>query len=128
MIDAHGRDAVHSQATPTDWANRLRDIGLKVTQARIAVLVALHAMNQATPEEIHSFAVEIGDPLNMRSVYRGLDTHTEHGLVSHIHLNETSPSFQLAERADRGYLVCEQCGRIEQLRARDRYDDQCPHA
>ena len=67
-------------------------------------------------------AEEIADGLGGRitqsdiaSVYRNLETLGGLGLVRHFHAGHGPGRYVLESRADREYLACEACGRIESV-------------
>lgn len=92
----------------------VRRSGLRLTLARRLVLEAL----LAAPGPIS--AEEIADGLGGRitqsdiaSVYRNLETLGSIGLVRHFHAGHGPGRYVLESGADREYLACESCGRIE---------------
>jgi Fur family ferric uptake transcriptional regulator len=94
----------------------VRRSGLRLTLARRLVLEAL----LAAPEPIS--AEEIADGLGGRitqsdiaSVYRNLETLGSLGLVRHFHAGHGPGRYVLESRADREYLACEACGRVESV-------------
>ena len=67
-------------------------------------------------------AEEIADGLGGRitqsdiaSVYRNLETLGSLGLVRHFHAGHGPGRYVLESRADREYLACESCGRVESV-------------
>jgi Fur family ferric uptake transcriptional regulator len=94
----------------------VRSSGLRLTSARRLVLEALLAADGPISAE------EIADGLGGRmtqsdiaSVYRNLDTLGSLGLVRHFHAGHGPGRYVLEGRADREYLACESCGRIESV-------------
>ena len=90
--------------------------GLRLTSARRLVLEALLAAGGPISAE------EIADGLGGRmtksdiaSVYRNLDTLGSLGLVRHFHAGHGPGRYVLQSRADREYLACEACGRVESV-------------
>jgi len=94
----------------------VRRSGLRLTLARRLVLEALLAASEPISAE------EIADGLGGRitqsdiaSVYRNLETLGSLGLVRHFHAGHGPGRYVLESRADREYLACEACGRIESV-------------
>ncbi|MEY2441649.1 MAG: hypothetical protein QOJ46_1075 [bacterium] len=94
----------------------VRRSGLRLTLARRLVLEALLAAREPISAE------EIADGLGGRitqsdiaSVYRNLETLGSLGLVRHFHAGHGPGRYVLESRADREYLACEACGRVESV-------------
>jgi Fur family ferric uptake transcriptional regulator len=94
----------------------VRGSGLRLTAARRLVLEALLAADGPISAE------EIADGLGGRmtqsdiaSVYRNLDTLGSLGLVRHFHAGHGPGRYVLEGRADREYLACESCGRVQSV-------------
>jgi len=68
------------------WAELLHAIGLRQTTPRLMVLDALSALGHGRVEDIHQAVVERAPAVSLSTVYRQLETLTEHGVVSHTHL------------------------------------------
>ncbi len=102
----------------------LQAAGHAWTRPRSAVLQVL--VTGATPlkvEEIHDRLSRRpgGRGINLSSVYRTLNLLHALGVVRRVQLGDGAYRFELAEgyRAHHHHLVCEACGRIEDVR-------QCP--
>lgn len=98
----------------TEAIDAVRRSGLRLTSARRLVLEALLTADGPIAAE------EIADGLGGRmtqsdiaSVYRNLDTLGSIGLVRHFHAGHGPGRYVLESRADREYLACESCGRVE---------------
>jgi len=109
-------------APPTlgDVRKVLRDVGLRVTVARIAVMEHLRA---ATGPETHA---EVSDALategfDRATIYRNLTELTEAGLVSRVDLGDHMWRFEWrrSEHAGRGedhpHFLCTSCGEVSCL-------------
>ena len=105
-----------SEAWP-DWAGRLHASGLRSTSQRLMILDELHKANHVIAQQIHDRLAGISTPPDVSTIYRNLQTLTEIGLVSHVHLGGLTPSYVLAERAPYGHLVCRNCGHVTELSA-----------
>ncbi|MBI2469441.1 MAG: transcriptional repressor [Candidatus Rokubacteria bacterium] len=99
----------------------LQDAGHAWTRPRSAVLHVLVVV--ATPlkvEEIHDRLGRRsgGRGINLSSVYRTLNLLHALGVVRRVQLGDGAQRYELAEgyRAHHHHLVCEACGRIEDVR------------
>lgn len=94
------------------YENTLNNAGLKITQARLAILEILD--KNARPlavTEIHSLLFEKGIHKNPVTTYRVLDKLTTENLVKRIELQEGKFRYEKSG-TDHHHLVCEKCGRI----------------
>ena len=97
------------------WAELLHAIGLRQTTPRLMVLDALSALGHGRVEDIHQAVVERAPAVSLSTVYRQLETLTEHGVVSHTHLLAGTKTYQLVSHADHAHLVCRDCGAVVEL-------------
>jgi Fur family ferric uptake transcriptional regulator len=96
-----------SAAAAEDLADRLRGLGLRVTQQRAHVLGAVRALGHATPEQI----CESVSGVDVTTVYRTLELLEQIGLVRHAHLGHGAPSYRPAED-EHIHVVCHACGAV----------------
>ena len=94
-----------------DVARALREAGGRFSAARRRVLEALFAADAPLPAD----AVAPG--LDRASVYRALEYLEELGVVRHVHLGHGPGLYALTGGAEREYLVCERCNRVEAVDA-----------
>lgn len=107
--------SVSASPTPVeqDWVDRLRDTGLRMTQPRRRVLLALERLGHATPEELNvALEHDGGTSLPASTIYRNLESLAGAGLVRHSHVHHGAPTYHLPEHGDHLHLVCRSCGRI----------------
>lgn len=100
--------------TVDDLVGTLRDQGLRLTGARLAVctiLVDSHG-EHLTATDIHR-RVEDAErrPIDQSTVYRTLDTLERAGLLTHTHLGHGALVYHLATEAAHQHLMCRSCGR-----------------
>jgi Fur family transcriptional regulator, ferric uptake regulator len=100
----------------------IRSQGLRVSATRKLVLDALFAANVPLSAEEIAGAGEDPPRADLASVYRNLEALERLGLVRHVHLGHGPGLYALAAAADREHLVCESCGRVEALGARELED------
>ena len=96
-----------SAAAADDLADRLRGLGLRVTQQRTQVLDAVRTLGHATPEQI----CESVSGVDVTTVYRTLELLEQIGLVRHAHLGHGAPSYRPAED-EHIHVVCHACGAV----------------
>ena len=94
----------------------VRRTGLRLTASRRLVLEALLAARK--PISAEDIADGLGGRMtqsDIASVYRNLDTLGSLGLVRHFHAGHGPGRYVLESRADREYLACESCGRVQSV-------------
>ncbi|MBW8792615.1 MAG: transcriptional repressor [Streptomyces sp.] len=96
------------------WQQELRARGYRLTPQRQRVLEAVGVLGHATPEAISE---QVGDGVNLSTVYRSLELLEDLGLVRHTHLNHGSPSYSVAGSADHVHLVCRDCEAVLEVGA-----------
>ena len=75
----------------SDWRERLREQGYRLTPQRELVLDAVEKLGHATPDEVLAEVRDALDAVNVSTVYRTLEVLEELGLVRHAHLSATAP-------------------------------------
>lgn len=96
----------------------LRAGGLCVSVARRVVLEALFAAGGPVSAERIAAGIEGRVPRSdLASVYRNLETLDRLGLVRHFHLGHGPGLYVLSRDIEREYLVCEDCGSLEEVEA-----------
>jgi len=96
----------------------LRSEHLRVTAARRAICAVLAEAHQEhlTAVAIHERAVaRAGISIDPSTVYRTIEVLQRLGLLHHVHLGLGPGIVHLADDADHHHLVCERCGRTEDL-------------
>jgi Fur family ferric uptake transcriptional regulator len=91
----------------------IRNMGLKVTQQRLAILEALsqgraHVTAQEVFEGVHREHPEIG----FATVYRFLRKLTEEGFVTEVRMGGLPARYELTPKNHHDHLTCQQCGKI----------------
>lgn len=92
-----------------DILERLRDEGVRLTDARRTVVAALVAAGQhPTADTIARLAAEDDPSLHRSTVYRTLDALTELGVIDHVHLGHSGAVYHFADEGDL-HVVCQAC-------------------
>jgi Fur family ferric uptake transcriptional regulator len=110
-MDAPGSAGIGGQTS----AQRLREVGLRVTQARLKVLhVLADRGGHLSADDIVAELCERGTPLPRASVYGVVAALLTHGLLM---LTDIGPGRALYEFADRWHhhFVCRTCGAIQDV-------------
>lgn len=90
----------------------LRRSGERVTQPRRAVLRALAGLDDHPTAEQIVAEVEAASPgVHRATVYRTLETLSELGIVTHVHVGHGATSYHLAERQHL-HAQCQVCGAV----------------
>lgn len=92
-------------------ARQLRDVGLRVTAPRIAVLGVLDGQPHATADTVAGHVRSRLGRVSTQAVYDVLAACTEAGLVRRIE-PAGSPALFETRTGDHHHLVCRSCGRI----------------
>jgi Fur family ferric uptake transcriptional regulator len=104
----------------SDWAAeadaRLRERGHRGGAARSAVIAYLAAQGCCNgAQEIHDALRARGLRVGLATVYRVLDTLSEHGLVQRVDVGDGVARYEPVRRDDghHHHLVCDDCGKVE---------------
>jgi Fur family ferric uptake transcriptional regulator len=98
---------------PAAFKRMIRQMGLKVTQQRIAILETLsggraHVTAQEVFEIVNAKYPEIG----FATVYRFLRKMNENKMVSEVRMGGLPARYELTPRRHHDHLTCTQCGQI----------------
>jgi Fur family ferric uptake transcriptional regulator len=100
----------------------LRERGLRLTAPRRAVCSVL-----ATAHDQHLTAAELGERVEQllgravdpATIYRTIDILEQAGHVHHVHFGHGAGVVHLVEESNHHHLVCERCGRTEDVPMED---------
>jgi Fe2+ or Zn2+ uptake regulation protein len=97
--------------------DQLSERGMRRTAARQTILEVLFSTSDhLTAEELAERVQRRFPSVDVSTVYRTLDVLEGLEIVDHVHLAHGPAVYHLAED-DHQHLVCEQCGRVEELPA-----------
>ena len=96
----------------TEWQERLRASGHRLTPQRELVLVAVEHLGHATPDEVYAEVRAHSESINLSTVYRTLELLDELGLIRHAHLSDRAPTYHSARGHEHAHLVCRECRRV----------------
>ncbi|MCX7793604.1 MAG: transcriptional repressor [Thermodesulfovibrionales bacterium] len=91
---------------------KYKDIGLKLTPQRLAVLEYLEGnKNHPSVEEIYRAVREKYPTMSLATVYNILETLKEKGLVQELNIDPQKKRFD-PDTSSHHHLICTGCGRI----------------
>jgi len=94
----------------------LHKVDLKTTPAREAVLELLYeARAPLDVGAIIGYLSKTGIETDPATIFRMMNTFTEKGITRQIQLHEGKARYELASLPEHHHLVCEKCGRIEDI-------------
>lgn len=92
----------------------LKEVGLRATPARIAILGLLQA--DARPTEVKTILRKLkAKAPDQATVYRVLSSLVEAGLVKTVSLKAGIESYEIADLPHHHHLTCEKCGYVEDV-------------
>ena len=100
----------------TDFVHLLRKVSLRVTKTRLALLEALQGKK---PQDVQSLLQTLSHrhrSVHKTTVYRDLDAFAKVGLISTVQFGDSVIRYELAEQPHNHHLVCNDCGRVEDVR------------
>ena len=95
--------------TDADW---LREAGLRVTSARLAILEVVRAGNHPGTDEIARAARDRVGYVTLQAVYEALNTLTSAGLLRRIGPAGSPARYESRTGDNHQHLVCRRCGTI----------------
>ncbi|HEV7882699.1 MAG TPA: Fur family transcriptional regulator [Solirubrobacteraceae bacterium] len=98
--------------TDIDDAKRLRNAGLRVTSARLAVLAAVRERPHATVDEIADSARGRSGAVSIQAVYDVLRALAKAGLARRIEPAGSAARFEARVGDNHHHLVCRSCGAV----------------
>lgn len=102
--------------TAEDFAQALRDAGLRVTQQRLGVLaILMAAADHPSADEVFARAREQDTSLSFATVYRTLAALEEAGLIRKLTFENEPARFEITPSADHDHLVDIETGEVIEL-------------
>jgi Fur family transcriptional regulator, stress-responsive regulator len=96
----------------SDFQQMLRDVSLRVTRPRVAVLTAVHAYPHADTDSIIRAVREDLPDVSHQAVYDSLSTLTSAGLVRRIQPSGSVARYESRVGDNHHHVVCRNCGVI----------------
>ncbi len=99
-----------------DYQRLIRQRGFRVTPQRQLILEAVRAgKGHSTPEQVYNRVARKAPALNRATVYRTLEFLAEQHLIASADVGTGGKVYEIAGEAPHHHLVCEKCGKIEQI-------------
>ena len=99
-----------------DYQRVIRQRGYRVTPQRQLILEAVRAgKGHSTPEQVYMRVARKAPALNRTTVYRTLEFLAEQHLIASADVGTGGKVYEMASEAPHHHLVCEKCGKIEQI-------------
>ena len=88
----------------------------RMTKQRIAVLRTLEEDDSfRSAQQVHQTLLDAGETVGLATVYRNLQSLEEAGRVDTVRAADGELLFRLCEEPGHHHLVCEKCGRTEEI-------------
>lgn len=120
---SHASDPNQPAKAHLDFAALLRQAGLRVTRARVAILETLHASDVAlSADEVSDRLSASGEAADRVTVYRTLTSFVDEGLAHKVDPGDRKFRFSLTDHAhchgdhhqhEHPHLVCDSCGEVQ---------------
>jgi Fur family ferric uptake transcriptional regulator len=105
-----------TKSAPGEFQRIIRQRGYRVTPQRQLILDAVRAgKGHSTPDEVYRRVIRKAPALNRATVYRTLDFLAEQHLITCADLGTGSKVYEAVSEAQHQHLVCERCGKVEQI-------------
>nr|WP_243752814.1 Fur family transcriptional regulator [Leucobacter ruminantium] len=103
-------------ATPADWADVLREHGLRATTGRLAALDYLHTHPHSSVADVHGALARRLPSLTLQSVHNIAHDLTECGILRRIDLPDAgSARYETRTGDNHHHVQCVVCHRIEDV-------------
>ena len=96
----------------TEWQERLRASGHRLTPQRELVLAAVEHLGHATPDDVYAEVRTRSESINLSTVYRTLELLDELDLIRHAHLSDRAPTYHSARGHEHAHLICRHCQKV----------------
>jgi Fur family transcriptional regulator, stress-responsive regulator len=94
------------------WAERLRAVGLRVTQPRLAVLDVVHGAPHLTADQVAERVRGGIGAVSTQAIYDALNTLTQHHILRRFEPAGSAMKFEVATGDNHHHLVCRSCGTV----------------
>ena len=114
------RERLRDRADKESLKRILRDMNLKITDQRLAILAALsRGRIHATAQEIYDRVSRSHAEIGFATVYRLLKLLASHGFVTEVRMGGLPARYELTPRGHHDHLACTSCGRIVEFENSD---------
>jgi len=96
----------------TDYANLLKESGLKATFQRMNILASIEKHGHMTIDDIYEKVIKTHPSLSLATVYKNIILMVENGVLVEVPITGKKPKYELL-KDDHIHLVCTECGDVE---------------
>jgi len=105
----------------TDYANLLKESGLKATFQRMNILSVVEKYGHMSVDDIYAEVSRVHPSLSLATVYKNIVLMTQKGVMVEVPIVGRKPKYELA-KADHMHLICTECGEVEDKMCIDKTD------
>ena len=99
-----------------DCKEELREMDLRATPARIAVMQLLEKTKEPVDAQmVMDYLKKEKIDTDPATVFRIMNMFTTKGLTNALEFHEGKSRYELARKDDHHHLICENCGRVEDI-------------
>lgn len=98
-----------------DYSTRMRELGLRVTRGRLAVLEALETHPHSSAEGVVGTVQQLLPDLSIQSVYNVLNDLTDQGMLRRFTPPHSAALYETRVNDNHHHAICTSCGRIEDV-------------
>ncbi len=100
----------------TSPSDKLKNVGLKITKARLSVLAILAEVSRPVDvDEIERVLKKKRIAADQATIYRVLDALYQNKLIIRLDFHEGKFRYELKSDDDHHHLICQNCGRTEDV-------------
>ena len=96
----------------TDYANLLKESGLKATFQRMNILGSIEKHGHMTIDDIYEKVIKTHPSLSLATVYKNIILMVEKGVLTEVPITGKKSKYELV-KDDHIHLVCTECGEVE---------------
>lgn len=98
-----------------DYSTRMRELGLRVTRGRLAVLEALETHPHSSAEGVVGAVHQLLPDLSIQSVYNVLNDLTDQGMLRRFTPPHSPALYETRVNDNHHHAICTSCGRIQDV-------------
>jgi len=102
-----------------NYAQMLKDAGLKATFQRMHILNVIDEAGHMSIEDIYEEVIKVHPSLSLATIYKNIELMMEKGVVVEVPIVGKKSKYELAKE-DHIHLVCTECGMVEDKMCVDR--------
>ncbi len=103
-----------SSSERTNFVEMLRDVKLKVTPQRIAILEQIQKNGHFSIEEIYEDVLKMFPSISLATVYKNIHSLMESDIIREIKVPGHKSKYQISGNS-RSYMGCSVCGLVENI-------------